>query len=128
MAAAGATFSASDSGLLLYQRASRAQLTWVDADGKKLSSVGEPGYLSSPYLSPDGRYAMVTVIAPGQKNQKLWLYDLDSGTASPFTFGEGDDHFLPGLRTASKWLFRSNRGGSQEDIYVKPVGGAVASS
>jgi eukaryotic-like serine/threonine-protein kinase len=65
----------------------------MDSEGKKLSTVGDPGYLSAPYLSPDGRYAMVAVLPPGQKNQKLWLYDLNRGTASPFTFGEGDDAY-----------------------------------
>ena len=46
-------FSASGNGLLLFQHASQAQLTWVDPQGKKLSTVGDPGYLSTPYLSPN---------------------------------------------------------------------------
>ena len=121
--AAGSSFSVSGNGLLLYQRASQAQLTWVDPEGKKLSTVGDPGYLSAPYLSPDGRYAMVTVVPPGQKNQKLWLYDLNQGTASPFTFGEGDDLYPAWSPDGQQVAFASTRGGNQEDIYVKPVGG-----
>jgi eukaryotic-like serine/threonine-protein kinase len=116
-------FSAPGNGLLLFQRASQAQLTWVDPEGKKLSTVGDPGYLSSPYLSPDGRYAMVTVVPPGQKNQKLWLFDLDRGTASPFTFGDGDDLYPAWSPDSQRVAFCSTRGGAQEDIYVKPVGG-----
>ena len=116
-------FSAPGNGLLLFQRTSQAQLTWVDPEGKKLSTVGDPGYLSSPYLSPDGRYAMVTVVPPGQKNQKLWLYDLDRGTASPFTFGDGDDLYPAWSPDSQRVAFCSSRGGAQEDIYVKPVGG-----
>ncbi len=121
--AAGSGFSVSDNGLLLYQRASQSQLTWVDPEGKKLSTVGDPGYLSSPYLSPDGRYAMVNVLPPGQKNQKLWLYDLNQGTATPFTFGEGDDLYPTWSPDGQQVAFSSNRGGNQEDMYVKPVGG-----
>ncbi len=121
--AAATRFSVSDNGMLLYQRASQAQLTWVDPDGKKLSTVGDPAYLSSPYLSPDGRYAMVTVNPPGQKNQKLWLYDLKQGTATPFTFGDGDDLYPAWSPDSRQVAFSSTRGGSQEDIYVKPVGG-----
>jgi Tol biopolymer transport system component len=120
---AGSSFSVSGNGLLLYQRASQAQLTWVDPEGKKLSTVGKPGYLSSPYLSPDGRYAVVTVLPPGQKNQKLWLYDLNRGTASPFTFGEGADLYPAWSPDSQQVAFASTRGGNQEDIYVKPVGG-----
>jgi Tol biopolymer transport system component len=119
----GTSFSVSDNGLLLYQRASQAQLTWLDEEGKKLSTVGDPGYLSSPYLSPDGRYAMVTMVPPGQRNQKLWLYDLGRGTASPFTFGEGDDAYPAWSPDSQQVVFASKRGGRQEDIYVKPVGG-----
>lgn len=117
------SFSVSDNGLLLYQRASQAQLTWLDEEGKKLSTVGDPGYLSSPYLSPDGRYAMVTMVPPGQRNQKLWLYDLNRGTSSPFTFGEGDDLYPAWSPDSQQVAFASTRGGGQEDIYVKPVGG-----
>ncbi len=71
--AAGSNFSVSGNGLLLYQRASQAQLTWMDPEGKKLSTVGDPGYLSSPYLSPDGRYAMVTVLPPAKESEALAL-------------------------------------------------------
>jgi eukaryotic-like serine/threonine-protein kinase len=117
------SFSVSDSGLLLYQRASQAQLTWVDQEGKKVSTVGDPGYLTSPYLSPDGRYATVSVVSPGQRNQKLWLYNLGRGTASPFTFGEGNDAYPAWSPDSQQVAFASTRGGSHEDIYVKPVGG-----
>ncbi len=119
----GSSFSASRSGLLLYQTASQSQLTWVDSDGKKISTVGDTGYLSSPCLSPDGHYAMVTVLPPGQKNQKLWLYDVKQGTATPFTFGEGDDLYPAWSPDSRQVAFSSTRGGSQEDIYIKPVGG-----
>jgi Tol biopolymer transport system component len=61
--------------------------------------------------------------SPRQKNQKLWLYDLNQGTASPFTFGEGDDLYPAWSPDGQQVAFASTRGGSQEDIYVKPVGG-----
>jgi Tol biopolymer transport system component len=121
--ASGTCFSVSSNGRLLYQRASQSQLTWMDPEGTKPSAVGSPGYISSPYLSPDGRYAMVTSTPPGQKNQKLWLYDLNSGTASPFTFGEGDDLYPQWSPDSKQVAFASNRSGTQEDIYIKPVGG-----
>jgi serine/threonine-protein kinase len=66
---------------------------------------------------------MVAVAPPGQKNQKLWLYDLSSGTASPFTFGEGDDIYPVWSPDGKQVAFASTHGGNQQDIYVKPVGG-----
>ena len=95
---------------------------WIPRARSSRRSVNRDTCLN-PYLSPDGRYAMVTVAGPGQKNQKLWLYDLDSGTASPFTFGEGDDLYPAWSPDSQQVAFASNRNGSQEDIYVKPVGG-----
>ena len=65
---------------------------------------------------------MVTVVQPGQTSQKLWLYDLNRGTASPFTFGEGNDYYPTWSPDSQQVAFSSTRG-SQEDIYVKPVGG-----
>src|SRR5712692_8305147 len=46
---------------------------------------------------------MVTVSDPRQGKLKLWLYDLNRGTSSPFTFGEVNDQFrliLSGSRVA----------------------------
>jgi eukaryotic-like serine/threonine-protein kinase len=122
-AVSGSTgFSVSGNGLLLYQRASRVQLTWLDPEGKKPSTVGDPGYLSTPAISPDGRYAVAAVVEPGQTNQKLWLYDLNRGTATPFTFGGGNDYYPTWSPDSQQVAFSSTRG-TQEDIYVKPVGG-----
>jgi dipeptidyl aminopeptidase/acylaminoacyl peptidase len=122
------SFSVSDNGLLLYQRASQAQLTWLDEEGKKLSTVGDPGYLSSPYLSPDGRYAMVTMVPPGQRNQKLWLYDLNRGTSSPFTFGEGDDLYPAWSPDSQQVAFASTRGAARKTFTLSPWEGAAASN
>lgn len=86
-------FSASTNGLLLYERAFKTQLTWIDAAGNKVSTVGEPGYVSAPYLSPDEKYAVATMTDPRQNRLKLWLYDLVHGTTTQFTLGEGDDQY-----------------------------------
>jgi eukaryotic-like serine/threonine-protein kinase len=116
------TFSTAHSGLLLYQRAFQTQLTWFDSEGNKLSTVGDPGYVASPYISPNGKYAMVTVTDPRQGKQKLWLYDLSRGTSTPFTFGEGNDQYPAWSPDGQQVAFSSTRGG-QEDIYVKGVAG-----
>jgi eukaryotic-like serine/threonine-protein kinase len=116
------SFSATSGGLLLYQRAFQTQLTWFDPDGNKLSTVGSPGYVSSPYISPDGKYAVASVTDPRQGRLKLWLYDLNRGTASPFTFGDGTEQYPAWSPDSKQVAFSSTRAG-QEDIYVKPVSG-----
>jgi eukaryotic-like serine/threonine-protein kinase len=116
------SFSTTSSGLLLFQHSFQTQLTWIDPAGNKLSTLGDPGYLSAPYLSPDGKYAVATVTDPRQNHQKLWLYDLGSGTASPFTFGADDDQYPAWSPDSQQVAFTSRRAG-KEEIYVKPVGG-----
>jgi eukaryotic-like serine/threonine-protein kinase len=116
------SFSSTASGLLLYQRGFETQLSWMDSSGNKLSNLGEPGYISSPYLSPDGKYVMYSVTDQRQGKQKLWLYDLNRGTASPFTFGEGNDQYPAWSPDSRQVAFSSTRHG-KEEIYVKPVSG-----
>jgi Tol biopolymer transport system component len=116
------SFSTTPGGLLLYQRAFQTQLVWIDPSGRNLSTVGNPGYLSAPYLSPDGKYAIVTVTDPRKGKVKLWLYDLTRGTSSPFTFGEGDDQYPAWSPDNRQVAFTSTRHG-KEDIYVKAVTG-----
>jgi eukaryotic-like serine/threonine-protein kinase len=116
------SFSTSKGGLLLYQRAFQTQLTWVDVTGSKVSNVGDPGYISYPYLSPDGKYAMYSVMDPRQGKQKLWLCDLTRGTSSPFTFGDGSDQYPAWSPDSRQVAFSSARHG-KEEIYLKPVAG-----
>ena len=118
------SFSASTNGMLLYERAFMTQLTWIDAAGNKLSTVGDPGYISAPYLSPDEKYAVATVTDPRQNRLKLWLYDLVHGTTSPFTLGDGDDQYPAWSPDSKQVAFTSTRNG-HEQIFVKPVGGGA---
>jgi len=117
------SFSATRGGLLLHMQASKTQLTWVDRDGNRLSTVGEPGYLSSPYLSPDGKYAMAAVTDHQQQTQKLWLFDFHRGTANPFTFGPGNDAWPVWSPDGQQVAFCSMRENGQEDVFLKPVSG-----
>src|SRR5262249_33564683 len=53
-----AEFSVSQNGVLAYTTGglgSILQLTWLDRSGKPLGTIGTPGDLSWPRISPDGR-------------------------------------------------------------------------
>jgi eukaryotic-like serine/threonine-protein kinase len=105
--------------LLLHVEASKAQLTWVDREGNRLSTVGEPNYLSLPNISPDGNYAIATVM--NQQKQKLWLFDFQRGTAYPFTLGAGNEAYAAWSPDGKQVAFSSTRENGQEDLFLKPV-------
>ena len=104
----GLSFSTAQGGLLMYQRAFQTQLTWMAPDYKVLSTVGEPGFVTSPNISPNGKFAIATVTDPRQGKQKLWLYDLTRGTATPFTFGEGNDLYPAWSPDSQQLVFASS--------------------
>jgi serine/threonine protein kinase/Tol biopolymer transport system component len=116
------SFSAAASSLL-YVQTSETQLTWVDQEGNQLSTVGEPGHVSAPFLSPDGHYAMASITDPETQKEKLWLFDFQRGTQSPFAFGAGNDSYPVWSPDSKQVAFTSVRENGQEDIFLKPVNG-----
>src|SRR5262249_17990086 len=85
-------FSASQNGVLVYRTGisgtTDAQLTWFDAQGKLLGTVGEPASFVTFALSPDGtRAAMGRLDAQGGSD--IWIVDFQRNASSRFTFGSG---------------------------------------
>jgi Tol biopolymer transport system component len=82
----GPTFSASENGVLIFRRrlGGRAQLTWIDREGKPLGTAGDAGSISSPGISPDQK-----TVAFSQGND-IWLFDGERGNTTRFTSGPGD--------------------------------------
>ena len=62
---------------------SLAQLTWFDRQGKPLSTIGEPGFIFAPRISPDGSTVAFTRYDTGPGD--IWLYEPKRG-AYQFTF------------------------------------------
>ncbi len=79
--AAGA-FSVSPAGLLLYQRTSSLATgdrhVWVDATGKQLAQISDPGLYGSIRLSPDGS-RLATPVANATGKSRLWVWDIARG-------------------------------------------------
>jgi len=120
-------FSAS-SGILAYRgnvAGGRFQLTWFDRQGKVLGTAGEPGFVSEPALSPDGkRVAVLRTEQPRPARGNLWLVDSSQGTITRFTFGNsGLDSFPIWTPDGGRILFTSTSGGPF-DLYQKPASGA----
>src|SRR5207244_12403933 len=55
------------------------QLTWFDRFGKVTGTVGLPGILTLPAISPDGATVVVDRIDPETAVPNLWLHDLARG-------------------------------------------------
>ena len=119
-------FTVSEGGTLAYHPGtltSWTQLAWLDRSGRRLGSVGEPGILGEPALSPDGRRAAVSVLDAASRTVQIWLYDLASGTGSRFTLGSWASRFPIWSPDGSRVYFSSNRKG-RGDLYVKPASGS----
>jgi serine/threonine protein kinase len=90
-------FSASDTGVLVYSTGNRGipvgvpgmlegQLTWFDRQGRVLSTVGDPGILRIPRLSPDGRHVALEQADPETQDMDIYLFEFARGVNNRFTF------------------------------------------
>jgi len=120
-------FSASQNGVLAYASGGSSgnmQLTWFDRSGKPLGTVGAPGVLNWPAISPDGNTVATDRLDPQTGFQDLWLHDLVRGTASRFTFTSPNE-FPAWSPDGSHIAFTSSRDGGPSNLYQKAVSGAA---
>jgi Tol biopolymer transport system component/predicted Ser/Thr protein kinase len=119
------SFTVSNSGLLIFLPASaqlNVQPTWYDLDGKKLGKMGQPAPIAGASLSPDGNRVLAPLFSNDRLN--LWMYQVSSGLASRFTFGDGPDHAVvwspDGKQVVYtdnfKWFFKETSGTSEARI------------
>ena len=130
------TFSASQTGLLIYETGSKAlgtDLVWRDHAGKMLGRVGERAfYKGSGRFSPDGKRLAVSM---GDPQADIWVFDLTRGSRTRLTFG-GATHLGPSwsadgqrvayLRQSGATLMmgtslraRLANGGGQEEVLME---------
>jgi len=92
---AGSQFSVSRTGVVAYRQSSNAlQLAWYRRDGKRLSSIGEPGTYGEVMLSSDGKRLALDRIASDTENEDIWILGLESGVFSRITFDPALDHVV----------------------------------
>jgi Tol biopolymer transport system component len=117
-----------ETGLLAYRQqagAGKFQLTWMDLEGKELGKVGEPLSLNGLTLAPDAKHAVLLQPDPGQSGiSKLWMYDLERGVMSRFTFGPGNEQGAVWSPDGTQVAYAANRGQGNA-IYIKAASGST---
>lgn len=118
-------FSVSENGVLAYGVGSgtpEIQMTWLDRQGKPLSTVGPEGNYQGIDVSPDGM--RVVAHRPDGQGGDLWLFDLSRGTTSRLTFDSSQNNASPiWFPDGNRIVFKSFRGG-KFGLYQKRANGA----
>ena len=124
--AARGIFSASNDGKLIYQAGAAEpgnQLVWIDLEGNELGRLGEPSEHDAVKISPDGRYVATEVYEEIGGTSDIWIYDVERGIRTRFTFDPAPDNRPVWSADGSEIVFTSSRG-SQSDLYRKSFGGS----
>ncbi|HEV2201801.1 MAG TPA: protein kinase [Bryobacteraceae bacterium] len=109
----------SNTGTAVYAPGNPAKtsLVWVDREGK-IESLGKDQDLYRELsLSPDGTKTVV------RHGYALWIHDLQRGTHTPLTSGNGNNLLPLWSRDGTRIIFSSNRGGDW-DLYSQPADGS----
>ena len=104
-------FTVSQTGVLAYRRPSESQLVWFHRDGRRLNTVGAPGHLRNPALSPDGTRIAVSQLDLKTGTWDIWLMEVATGRMSRFTVDGGVDDAPVWSPDGSRIAFKSDREG-----------------
>jgi Tol biopolymer transport system component len=118
-------FSVSETGLLLlYQSGgvdANNQMAWYDRGGKLLGTVGSPGLVMDPAISPDEK--SVVFRRQTRAGADLWLRDLTREVEQRFTSDASFNRGPIWSPQGDRIVFTSNRGGALGDLYQKAASG-----
>jgi eukaryotic-like serine/threonine-protein kinase len=121
MPRAGAAFSASQNGVLVYEPASRNdhfRLTVYDRNGEALRTLSDDAAYSNVELSPDGSQVAVSVADAATGTRDIWVVDMVRGVRSRVTFDVSEERSAS-WSVDSKSLVYTSKG---LDLYTKTVG------
>ena len=114
-----AAFSASENGVLGYRTGagSYSRLIWFDRSGKQLGVLGDPARYFDVQLSP-GKHASVSIVDPAKRTSDIWIFDVESGAKTRFTFDPADEVAMVWTPDGTRAVFNSQKKG-HFDLYQK---------
>jgi Tol biopolymer transport system component len=115
----------SQTGVLVYASGGNGtdnQMAWYDRGGKSLGTVGAPGFIMDPAISPDEKSVSFRRNSLGGFGD-LWLRDLTRQSEQRFTTDTSSFNLAPFWSPkGDRMVFASTRGGTG-DLYQKVTNG-----
>ncbi len=107
------------------------QLTWFNRDGGQAGTLGPPGDIDQPRLSPDGSRVAFTRPDAQSGNRDVWSLEIARGILTRLTLNVANDWFPVWSPDSKQLLFGSDReGGPNVTPFLKmslePVSGEAA--
>ena len=121
---AGAAFSVSQNGVLVYESPARKDLLHLsiyDRKGELVRTLSDEAPYSNVELSPDGAKIAVSVTDPGTLTRDIWLVDLLRGSRSRFTSDPSDERSAVWGIDGGSVIYNSKG----LDFYERPAAGGA---
>jgi Tol biopolymer transport system component len=121
-----AIFSASLGGELVYLEgvgSPGSRIVWLDRKGEETGELGDRNIHDEPSLSPDGEKVAVPIYDQRTGTPDLWVYEVERGLRTRFTFDPGADLFPVWSPDGTRIAYSSTRNGPF-DLYQKSFTGS----
>ena len=122
-----AEFAVAENGTLIYDvrtGGSISELAWLDRSGKQLGTLGEPGVMCNPAISPDGLRVATDISDQKANNVDIWFLNTTGPGSTRFTFDPQEETSAVWSRDGNAVAYRGNlRVGT--GLYVRRTSGLV---